>query len=67
VDTEIRRVRLERASELLSRGDLPLRLVARESGFGSEQYLSAVFAKAIGCRPGEFRARHRAARRVPVA
>ena len=67
VDTEIRRVRLERASELLARSDLPLRLVAKESGFGSEQYLSAVFATATGCRPGEFRARHRAARRVAVS
>lgn len=61
LDTEIRRVRLARARELLARTGLRLRDVARESGFGSEQYLCSVFLKAEGCRPGEYRARHRGA------
>lgn len=63
VDTEIRRIRLARARELLARTGLLLRDVAREAGFGSEQYLCSVFLKAEGCRPGEYRARHRG---VPV-
>ncbi len=61
MDMEIRRVRLERAKDLLARTRLILRDVAREAGFGSEQYLCSVFLKVEGCRPSEYRARHRGA------
>lgn len=59
VDQEIRRVRLDRACELLARTKLPLRAVAKEAGFGSEQYLSAVFAKQMDCTPATYRRDHR--------
>lgn len=59
VDQEIRRVKLGRACELLSRTKLPLRIVAKQAGFGSEQYLSAVFAKQIGTSPATYRRDHR--------
>lgn len=58
IDSEIRRVRLETAKELLARTALPLREVARRSGFGSEQYLSAVFSKEVGNRPSQYRTDH---------
>ncbi len=59
VDAEIRRVRLERALDLLARADLPLRKVAHEAGFANEQYMSAVIGKACGCTPLQYREEHR--------
>jgi LacI family transcriptional regulator len=59
VDQEIRRVRLDRACDLLARTKMSLRAVAKEAGFGSEQYLSAVFAKQLGCTPTTYRRDHR--------
>lgn len=58
IDLEIRRVRMECAKELLARTPLPLREIARKAGFGSEQYLSSAFSKAVGCRPSQYRASH---------
>jgi len=58
VDREIRRVRLTRATELLARTNLPLRNVARESGYGNEQYLSAVMRAAFHCTPMQYRYKH---------
>lgn len=55
VDREIRRVRLARAQEMLARTSLPLRIVARETGHCSEQYLSAVFRAACHCTPTQYR------------
>ena len=54
-DIEIRRVRLAKAQELLSQTDLPLRLVARQSGYANEQYLCMVMKKDIGMTPGQYR------------
>lgn len=59
IDQEIRRIRLARACELLARTKLPLKEVAKEAGFGSEQYLSAVFSKQLGCTPTSYRRDHR--------
>lgn len=58
-DLEIRRIRLEKAKELLSRTGLPLREIASEAGFANEQYLSTVFTKALECNPSEYRLKHR--------
>lgn len=60
VDQEIRRVRLERAKELLARTDLPPAAVAREAGYGTVQYLNTVLGKALRCTPAEYRRGHRA-------
>lgn len=62
IDLEIRRVRLDCAKDLLARTALPLREVARRAGFGSEQYLSSVFSKTVGCRPSQYRIDHRDSR-----
>lgn len=62
IDLEIRRVRLDCAKDLLARTALPLRDVARRAGFGSEQYLSSVFSKTVGCRPSQYRIDHRDSR-----
>jgi len=54
---EIRRVRLERAKELLANSDMPVRQVAVLSGFGSREYLAYAFKQATGSTPREFRRR----------
>jgi LacI family transcriptional regulator len=60
VNQEIRRARLARAKELLARTTWPVRRVAREAGFGNEQYLSAVLRRDDGCTPAKYRQTHRA-------
>jgi len=55
VHAEIRRVQLERAKELIAFSDLPLKHVARVSGFTSVQYLTYFFRQETGQTPAEFR------------
>lgn len=57
---EIRRVRLERARQLLLETDLPIPDVATASGFGSPEYLSYVFKGATGQSPLKYRSLSRA-------
>jgi LacI family transcriptional regulator len=58
VDQDIRRVKLARATELLARTNLPLRDIAREAGYGNEQYLSAVLRAEFHCTPTQYRLKH---------
>jgi AraC-like DNA-binding protein len=53
----IRQLRIERAKQLLVSSDLDMQRVAQLSGFGTRQYLSRMFKKALGSTPGEFRSR----------
>ena len=53
---EIRRVRLEKVRQLLTETDLPLKRIAEVTGFGSIEYLSVFFKRAVGETPGQFRA-----------
>ena len=48
---EIRRVRLSRAKRLLAETDMPVPEVARLAGFGSREYLAAVFAGELASVP----------------
>jgi LacI family transcriptional regulator len=61
-DQEIRRVRVAMAESLLVHTGLPLRDVAAQAGFGTEQYLCAVWQKEKGVTPGRFRSVHRVSR-----
>jgi len=54
---EIRRVRLARARHLLAETDLPVPQVARLAGFGSREYLAAVFKAEIDLSPRQYRNR----------
>lgn len=58
-DQEIRRTRLAKAQELLSRTALPIRDVAFRAGYGNEQYLNAVMRAATGSTPAQYRQTHR--------
>ncbi|NLC82767.1 MAG: helix-turn-helix transcriptional regulator, partial [Lentisphaerae bacterium] len=52
---EIRRCRMEQAKTLLETTDLPVPDVAEQSGFGSPEYLAAVFRRAFGLTPLKYR------------
>ncbi len=59
---EIRRVRLARAKRLLAETDLPVPDVARLAGFGSREYLAAVFKSDLQLSPRQYRNRMQARR-----
>lgn len=56
VQKEIMRLRLARATELLTSTDLPIRDVARASGFASFSYFCSSFAAAHGMSAAAYRA-----------
>ncbi len=51
----LRRRRLERATDRLTRTDAPIGSIAFEIGYGSEAAFSRSFRRAYGCSPGAFR------------
>jgi LacI family transcriptional regulator len=53
---ELRRLRLEKAKELLGGTELSLSEVAGGAGYGSAQWLCAVFRRRVGMTPGRYRA-----------
>jgi len=56
---EIQKIRLDIAQRLLATEDLPQCEIAHRSGFSSDQYFSAVFHRALGQTPGEYRKQFR--------
>ena len=56
---EIHKVRLERAKELLTETDLPIKWIAQESCFNSPQYLTRMFKAATNVTPAQFRQNRR--------
>lgn len=53
--SEIRRVRISRAIELLRLSNLPIGEVAERAGFRSAEYMSAVFRNHLGASPSSYR------------
>ncbi len=66
IESEMRRVRLNRARQLLSETTMPLREVAEKAGFGDVFYFSSAFRKAENMSPGEWRRQHRASKTLPL-
>ena len=56
---EIRRVRIEKAKELLRGSDLPIPAVARDSGFSNPERLANVFHEVTGMTPTAYRRQNR--------
>ncbi len=48
-------IRVERAKEMLDRGELSIKEVAGRSGFSDANYFAKVFRKVSGCSPSEYR------------
>lgn len=59
--SEIRRVRVARAIELLRLGNLPVSTVAERAGFRSAEYMAAVFRSQLGTTPSQYRREDRGA------
>ncbi len=55
IHQEIQRVQIERAKELLSGTDLPIKQIATQCGFTYTQYLTRVFGQLVGRTPGQYR------------
>jgi LacI family transcriptional regulator len=53
--SEIRRVRMDRAIELLQRTTLSVATVAERSGFSSPEYMASVFRAHLGTTPLHYR------------
>ncbi|MBK9016465.1 MAG: response regulator [Saprospiraceae bacterium] len=51
----IRRVRLERAKELLKHTDLTVAEIAYQTGFTDPSYFTRIFVREVGVQPSEFR------------
>jgi len=60
IGEEIRRSHMERAKGLLSETEMPISLVATNSGFSEPKQLSAVFRQEMEMTPTEYRRRSRA-------
>lgn len=56
---EMTRVRIDQARMLLTRGEIPIKRVARLCGFGSLHYFSRVFKNETGTTPARFRSKTR--------
>lgn len=56
---EIRRVRLEKAKELLSYTDMPMPAIAKQSGFPNPERMANIFRAVLGLKPTEYRRRSR--------
>jgi LacI family transcriptional regulator len=56
---EIRKVRIDRAIDLLQTTELSVAVIAELCGFSSPEYMASVFRKYRGCSPLEFRKREK--------
>lgn len=57
IHEEIRRVRIERAKQLLISTDLSFKQIARQTGFSSTQYMATVLRQQEGLTPKDYRQR----------
>ena len=49
------RIRMEKAAELLEKGNQKITTVAGQVGIDNPNYFSVLFKKVMGCSPQEFR------------
>jgi LacI family transcriptional regulator len=55
IGEELRRVRIERARELLQTTDLPIKQIAHRAGFRQVEYMTRLFHRMTGQTPAQFR------------
>jgi LacI family transcriptional regulator len=58
INSEIVRLRINKAIELLTDTALELKVIAQRAGFGTQSYMNAVFQQKVGKTPGSFRRNH---------
>ena len=57
--SEIRRVRLEEAKQMLVETDQSIAHISRATGFGHQDLFSRVFRRSVGLTPSQFRSQHK--------
>lgn len=57
--SEIRRVRLEEAKQMLVETDRSIAHISRATGFGHQDLFSRVFRRSVGLTPSQFRSQHK--------
>ena len=55
IGEELRRVRIQRACELLRSTDLPIKQVAHRAGFHQVEYMTRLFHRITGQTPAQYR------------
>lgn len=55
VNNYVMKVRVEKGKELLANTDIPINVVALDTGFSNYSYYSKVFKELTGCTPNEYR------------
>lgn len=55
INSEIVRLRINRAIELLADTELEMKVIARKAGFVTQSYMNAVFQAKLGRTPGSYR------------
>ena len=60
INAYITRQRLDRARQLLERGDTTITKIAEQVGFSTPQYFTSKFSAAYGCTPSQYAERFRA-------
>jgi LacI family transcriptional regulator len=63
---EIVRVQVQRAKELLTQTDLPLKTIANRLGIPHPEYFNVVFKRITGQPPGAYRREHRKSYSLPA-
>ena len=49
------KVRVEKGKDLLANTDIPINVIALDTGFSNYSYYSKVFKELVGCTPNEYR------------
>ena len=55
VNNYVMKVRVEKGKDLLANTDIPINVVALDTGFSNYSYYSKVFKELTGCTPNEYR------------
>ena len=55
INSEIVRLRINRAVEWLTETNMELKVTAQRAGFGTQSYMNAVFQEKVGRTPGAIR------------
>ena len=55
VNNYVMKVRVEKGKDLLANTDIPINVIALDTGFSNYSYYSKVFKELVGCTPNEYR------------
>lgn len=59
INDYINKLRIEKATQMLTNTDLAILLISEQTGFSSQRYFSTAFKAIIGCTPSQYRENHK--------